>query len=72
MNLTLEYAELARVISRNREGVLMNGKPNRTLNAYDDGQLTMLVYLMKDIAKGHTDEFKREFYTACGYPNATL
>lgn len=71
-NLTIEFSELAKVISRNREGVLMNGRPDRKLNDYDGGQLTMLIYVMKDAVKSRTAEFKREFYTACGYPEASI
>ena len=68
----LDYSELAKVINRNREGIIMNGRADRQLSPYDNGQLTMLIYIMKDVAKGMTDEAKRAFYTLCGYPGASL
>ena len=72
LKLMLQYAELAKVIRRNREGIMLNGHPNRDFSEYDKAQLTALIYVMKDVVKGKTAEFKKEFFAACGYPDASV
>ena len=72
LKLMLQYAELAKVIRNNREGIMLNGRANRNFSDYDNGQLLMLIYIMKDSVKGKTVEFKKEFFAACGYPDASV